>query len=101
MPPHIAAMAKKAKGEVKEIIQALEVLSAQNGQRPDVVQNKRDCFQARRDAGGRGPRGGAIRPLAGRAGPPPPPPPPPSPGNRLPLAPPSPSAVPSLTRNRS
>lgn len=36
---------KKPKGEVHEVINALEVLSAQNGQRPDVVQNKRDCFQ--------------------------------------------------------
>lgn len=40
---------KKPKGEVHEIIHALEVLSAQNGQRADVVQNKRDCFQVRRE----------------------------------------------------
>lgn len=40
-------MSKKPKGEVHEIINALEALSTQNGQRPDVVQNKRDCFQVR------------------------------------------------------
>jgi hypothetical protein len=37
--------AKKPKGEVHEVINALEHLSAQNGSRADVVQNKRDCFQ--------------------------------------------------------
>ena len=36
---------KKPKGEVNEIINALEHLSTQNGSRADVVQNKRDCFQ--------------------------------------------------------
>ena len=45
---------KKPKGEVHEVINALEVLSAQNGQRPDVVQNKRDCFQVRQGGAGRG-----------------------------------------------
>ena len=40
-------MAKKPKGEVHEVISALEHLSAQSGSRPDVVQNKRDCFQVR------------------------------------------------------
>lgn len=44
--PHQGAMtAKKPKGEVHEVINALEHLSAQNGSRADVVQNKRDCFQ--------------------------------------------------------
>ncbi|KAL4434249.1 hypothetical protein ABPG75_000690 [Micractinium tetrahymenae] len=38
-------MSKKPKGEVHEVINALEHLSAQSGTRPDVVQNKRDCFQ--------------------------------------------------------
>ncbi|KAI3438927.1 hypothetical protein D9Q98_001341 [Chlorella vulgaris] len=37
--------AKKPKGEVHEIINALEHLSAQSGSRADVVQNKRECFQ--------------------------------------------------------
>jgi len=46
-------MTKKPKGEVHEIITALEHLSAQSGTRPDVVQNKRDCFQVR----GSGPAG--------------------------------------------
>lgn len=38
-------MAKKPKGEVHEVMSALEHLSAQSGSRTDVVQNKRDCFQ--------------------------------------------------------
>ena len=39
------AVTKKAKGEVNEVINALEHLSTQSGTRPDVVQSKRDCFQ--------------------------------------------------------
>ena len=35
----------KGRGEVNEIIGALEALSAQNGQRAEVVQAKRECFQ--------------------------------------------------------
>lgn len=36
---------KKPRGEVHEVIAALEHLSTQNGSRPDVVQSKRECFQ--------------------------------------------------------
>ena len=73
--------AKKPKGEVNEIINALEHLSTQNGSRPDVVQNKRDCFQVglgsrERCAGGAQPTLSAG--LCAAASHPPPPPPPPS-----------------------
>lgn len=37
--------AGRSRGEVNEIIGQLEQLSAQNGQRPDVVTLKRECFQ--------------------------------------------------------
>lgn len=54
-------MSKKPKGEVHEVINALEHLSAQSGTRPDVVQNKRDCFQVRC-----APRGRRTLPLCRR-----------------------------------
>lgn len=55
-------MSKKPKGEVHEVINALEHLSAQSGTRPDVVQNKRDCFQVRATRPERH-RGSSVLPL--------------------------------------
>lgn len=35
----------RSRGEVNEVINQLENLSAMDGRRPDVVQSKRECFQ--------------------------------------------------------